>query len=62
MKSQPQHFGDLQSALDYSATRLKVGMKQWISSTIMLRKIVQNGLPQTHRTIPLKLPMFFGSG
>ena len=24
--------------------------------------IVQNGLPQTHRTIPLKLPMFFGSG
>ncbi|VVB73333.1 Uncharacterised protein [uncultured archaeon] len=61
MKSQPVHFNDLQSALDYSATRLKVGMKQWISSTVMLRRIVQNGLPQTHRTIPLRLPMFFGS-
>jgi hypothetical protein len=61
MKLQPQHFSDLQSALDYSATRLKVSMKQWVSSTIMLRKIVQNGLPQTHRTIPLRLPMFFSS-
>lgn len=62
MKQQPQHFSDLQSALDYANTRLRINIKRWIQNTVLLRRIVQNGLPKTKRTLPLKLSSFFGNG
>lgn len=62
MRSQPMHFADLKTALDYANTRLRINIKQWLLNTTLLRNIVKNGLPKTKRTLPTRLTSFFGSG